>query len=36
MGRTVWIVIATEANDNQALILTEDGLIDVPSSAQVR
>lgn len=33
---TVWIVIAAEADDNQALILTEDGLVDVPGSAQVR
>lgn len=33
---TVWIVVAAEANNNQALILTEDSLVDMPGSAQVR
>ena len=35
LPHAVWIVVATEANDDQAVLLAEDGLVDVPSCSEM-
>ena len=36
LAHAVWVPVATESDDNEALLLGEDGLVDVPASHQVR
>lgn len=35
LAHAIWVVVATEANYDEALVLGEDGLVDVPTRIEM-